>query len=48
MNVEGSAGDAEKVTAAGPGLESSGVQCGKKTYFEVFTAGKIPLIAVVV
>jgi len=39
--VEGAAGDPEKVTAEGPGLESTGVQAGKKTYFEVFTEGRI-------
>lgn len=39
VDVEGSAGDASKVTASGPGLEASGVQQGKKTYFEVFTEG---------
>ena len=38
--VEGAAGDASKVTAAGPGLERSGVQVKKKTYFEVFTKGE--------
>ncbi|KAL4226921.1 hypothetical protein ACF0H5_014899 [Mactra antiquata] len=40
--VEGAAGDASKVTAAGPGLEKTGVIVGKKTHFEVFTkdAGK--------
>ncbi|XP_052286873.1 filamin-A-like isoform X5 [Dreissena polymorpha] len=35
--VEGAAGDASKVTAAGPGLEKTGVTVNKKTYFEVFT-----------
>ena len=39
--MEGAAGDPEKVTAAGPGLEASGVQAGKKTYFEVFTEGML-------
>ncbi|RUS81267.1 hypothetical protein EGW08_010971 [Elysia chlorotica] len=42
VKVEGAAGDPTKVTAAGPGLEKTGVIVGKKTYFEVFTslAGK--------
>ncbi|GFN93495.1 filamin-a-like [Plakobranchus ocellatus] len=42
VKVEGAAGDPSKVTAAGPGLEKTGVIAGKKTYFEVFTqlAGK--------
>ncbi|XP_052780237.1 filamin-A-like isoform X2 [Mya arenaria] len=35
--VEGAAGDASKVTAAGPGLEKTGVTVTKKTYFEVYT-----------
>ena len=38
--VEGAAGDPSKVTAAGPGLEKTGVIAGKKTYFEVFTKSK--------
>uniref|UniRef100_A0A0B7BLG3 Calponin-homology (CH) domain-containing protein n=1 Tax=Arion vulgaris TaxID=1028688 RepID=A0A0B7BLG3_9EUPU len=42
VKVEGAAGDPAKVTAAGPGLEKTGVIVAKKTYFEVFTkpAGK--------
>ncbi|XP_012939324.2 filamin-A-like [Aplysia californica] len=42
VQVEGAAGDPTKVTAAGPGLEKTGVVAGKKTYFEVYTqsAGK--------
>lgn len=39
VTVEGSAGDAEKVSAEGPGLQASGVQSGKITHFEVFTEG---------
>ncbi|CAH1784407.1 unnamed protein product [Owenia fusiformis] len=39
VNVEGAAGDASKVTAAGPGLEKTGVQVKKRTYFEVFIKG---------
>ncbi|XP_067932451.1 filamin-A-like isoform X2 [Watersipora subatra] len=41
VTVEGAAGDPEKVTAEGPGLQAGGVQAGKKTYFEVFTEGAI-------
>ena len=37
VKVEGAAGDPSKVTAAGPGLEKTGVVVGKKTYFEVYT-----------
>ncbi|CAG5133090.1 unnamed protein product, partial [Candidula unifasciata] len=37
VKVEGAAGDPAKVTAAGPGLEKTGVIVGKKTYFEVYT-----------
>ncbi|XP_059165585.1 filamin-A-like isoform X3 [Physella acuta] len=42
VQVEGAAGDPTKVTAAGPGIEKTGVIAGKKTYFEVYTqsAGK--------
>ena len=36
-NVKGMAGDPSKVTAAGPGLEKTGVIVKKKTYFEVHT-----------
>ena len=39
MTVEGAAGDASKCSAAGPGIERTGVQVNKKTYFEVFTKG---------
>ena len=37
--VEGFAGDAAKVTAAGPGLEPEGVVANKPTHFQIFTAG---------
>lgn len=37
VKVEGAAGDPAKVTAAGPGLEKTGVIVLKKTYFEVYT-----------
>lgn len=33
--VQGAAGDASKVTAAGPGIERTGNQVGKRTYFQV-------------
>lgn len=39
VKVEGAAGDPEKVTAEGPGLQATGVQHSKKTFFEVFTEG---------
>lgn len=39
VKVEGAAGDAEKVTAEGPGLQATGVQHSKKTSFEIFTEG---------
>jgi len=32
-------GDAGKVTASGPGIEKTGVQVNRKTYFEVHTKG---------
>jgi len=38
--VEGAAGDASKVTAAGPGLEKTGVTVNQKTHFEVYTKGR--------
>lgn len=37
--VEGTAGDASKVTASGPGLLPDGVMVGRSTYFDVFTKG---------
>ena len=36
----GKPGDAKKVTAQGPGIEKTGVQVNRKTYFEVITKGK--------
>ncbi|GAU93664.1 hypothetical protein RvY_05566 [Ramazzottius varieornatus] len=39
VDVRGYAGDATKVTAKGPGLEATGNQIGKATWFEVFTKG---------
>ena len=44
VNVEGAPGDPSKVTAAGPGLEPHGLQAGKKTFFEVYTAGNCHMI----
>jgi len=32
-------GDPKKVTVTGPGIEKTGVQCNRKTYFEVITKG---------
>lgn len=42
VNVEGVAGDAEKVTASGPGLQPDGVSVKRATYFDIHTkdAGK--------
>eukprot|EP00918_Siedleckia_nematoides_P105694 GHVU01230790.1.p1 GENE.GHVU01230790.1~~GHVU01230790.1.p1 ORF type:complete len:2480 (+),score=363.92 GHVU01230790.1:158-7597(+) len=37
VHVEGQVGDAGKVSAAGPGLEKSGVMVNQRTYFEVYT-----------
>ena len=39
VNVEGFAGDASKVTAAGPGLEAEGVVINRPTYFDIFCEG---------
>jgi filamin len=39
VNVEGFAGDASKVTAAGPGLEPEGVVINRPTYFDIFAEG---------
>ncbi|XP_075430929.1 filamin-B isoform X1 [Ascaphus truei] len=39
VNVEKSQGDASKVTAKGPGLESTGNIANKATYFDIYTAG---------
>ena len=36
VNVEGAKGDASVCSARGPGIEKTGVQVNKKTYFEVF------------
>jgi pectate lyase len=42
VSVEGFAGDASKVTAAGPGLEADSVVVKKPTYFHIYAqnAGK--------
>ncbi|VEL11553.1 unnamed protein product [Protopolystoma xenopodis] len=37
--VEGAAGDASKASASGPGLEPQGNQVGRRTFFNIFTAG---------
>lgn len=39
--VEGTAGDATKVTASGPGLQPEGVMVNRSTYFDIFTKGSI-------
>ena len=40
VKVEGFAGDPNKVTASGPGLEPEGVIINRPTYFDIFTKGK--------
>ncbi|VDQ12886.1 unnamed protein product, partial [Trichobilharzia regenti] len=37
--VEGAQGDASKATASGPGIEPTGNQVGRRTFFNIFTAG---------
>ena len=39
VKVEGFAGDASKVTVAGPGIEPNGVIVNRPTYFDIFTKG---------
>ncbi|XP_058844915.1 filamin-B isoform X2 [Acipenser ruthenus] len=39
VNIEKAQGDASKVTAKGPGLESTGNIANKPTYFDISTAG---------
>ena len=39
VQIEGFAGDANKVTAAGPGIEPEGVVANKPTNFDIFTEG---------
>ncbi|XP_072136559.1 filamin-B isoform X1 [Mobula birostris] len=39
VNIDKAHGDASKVTARGPGLESSGNIANKPTYFDIYTAG---------
>lgn len=38
--VEGAQGDASKASASGPGIEPQGNQAGRRTFFNIFTAGK--------
>lgn len=40
VNVAMALGDANKVTARGPGLEPVGNVANKPTYFDIYTAGK--------
>ncbi|PAA77557.1 hypothetical protein BOX15_Mlig032423g3 [Macrostomum lignano] len=40
--VEGAAGDPSRVTASGPGIEPTGNQVAKRTFFNIFTAGAGP------
>ncbi|XP_011631143.1 filamin-A isoform X4 [Pogonomyrmex barbatus] len=37
VNVEGHAGDSNKVTASGPGLQPEGVVVNRHTFFDIFT-----------
>lgn len=39
VKVEGHAGDASKVKASGPGLQTDGVFVEKGTYFDIYTKG---------
>ena len=39
VNVDKAQGDASKVTAKGPGLETAGNIANKPTYFDIYTAG---------
>lgn len=39
VNVDKAQGDASKVTAKGPGLETTGNIANKPTYFDIYTAG---------
>ncbi len=41
VQVEGTAGDASKVTASGPGLKPEGVFVNRSTHFDIFTKGKL-------
>lgn len=40
VNVGMALGDANKVSARGPGLEPVGNVANKPTYFDIYTAGK--------
>lgn len=40
VNVAMALGDANKVSARGPGLEPVGNVANKPTYFDIYTAGK--------
>lgn len=44
MNVDKAQGDASKVTAKGPGLETTGNIANKPTYFDIYTAGNVSLV----
>lgn len=41
----GKPGDPKKVTVTGPGIQKTGVQVNRKTYFEVITKGQSLLLA---
>ncbi|CAH8505758.1 unnamed protein product [Schistosoma turkestanicum] len=40
--IEGAQGDASKATASGPGIEPTGNQVGRRTFFNIFTAAAGP------
>lgn len=42
VHVEGTAGDATKVSASGPGLQPDGVMLNKSTHFDIFAKGISP------
>lgn len=41
VQVEGTAGDATKVTASGPGLQPDGVMVNKNTHFDIVAKGNL-------
>ena len=48
IRVEGAAGDPKRVSASGPGLEPTGNNVGRRTFFNIFTSGEmLPLYCVV-
>ena len=39
VNVKSAAGDSSKVVASGPGIEPTGNEVGRRTFFNIFTTG---------